>query len=177
MEKFSSNLSKAMASMNSVNDTKFFSIRRFLSREKLVWKFILRFAMLNERLISELSVLLLVFCSGSLFVREWLTYTFRSKISLHVEAEKKKRYVNSNEPLKKRGSDGVLKFSKAEIYTQNGEYVMFTHTHTHTHARARARARTHTYIHTYIYIYLYMTESYRNTAGEMLPKRQILPTS
>ena len=115
MEKFSSNLSKAMASMNSVNDTKFFSIRWFLSREKLVWKLILRFAMLNERLISELSVLLLPFCS--LFVGEWLTYTFQSKISLHVEAEKKKRYVNSNEPLKKRGSDGVLKFSKAEIYT------------------------------------------------------------
>ena len=98
---------------------------------------------------------------------------------MHVEAEKKKRYVNSNEPLKKRGSDGVLKFSKAEIYTQNGEYVMFTHTHTHTRARARAHARIHTYIYIYIYIYiyLYMTESYRNTAGEMLPKRQILPTS
>ena len=91
------------------------------------------------------------------------------KISLHVEAEKKKRNVNSNEPLKKRGSDDVLKFSKAEIYTKNGEYVMFTHTHTHTthtHARARTHARIHTYIYTYTYIYV----------GEMLPKRQILHT-
>ena len=79
------------------------------------------------------------------------------KISLHVEAEKKKRNVNSNEPLKKRGSDDVLKFSKAEIYTKNGEYVMFTHTHTHTqHTHTRVRARTHAYIHTYIHIHIYM---------------------
>ena len=38
------------------------------------------------------------------------------KNSLHVEAEKKKGYLNSNEPFKKIRSDGVLKFYKAEIY-------------------------------------------------------------
>ena len=77
--------------------------------------------MLSAVSFSELSLLVLLLFSYSLIkfragfvLSEYLTYTFRSKISLHVEAEKKKRHINSNKPFKNERWDGVLKCSQRE---------------------------------------------------------------
>ena len=100
---------RAMASIYLVNDTKYFSMRRKFSSWKLVCKFIIKVAMLSTVSFSEFSLLVLLLFSYSLIkfrasfvLSEQLTYTFRSKMSLHVEAEKKKRHINSNKPLKEK---------------------------------------------------------------------------
>ena len=81
-----------------------------------VCKFIIKVAMLSA--VSLLDLLLssysLIKFRAGFVLSEKLTYTFRSKISLHVEAEKKKRHINSNKPFKKKRWDGVLKCSQRE---------------------------------------------------------------
>ena len=86
-----------------------------------VRKFIIKVAMLSAVSFSELSLLVVRLFSYSLIkfragfvLSKWLTYTLLSKISLHVEAEKKKMHINSNKPFKKERWDGVLKRSQRE---------------------------------------------------------------
>ena len=57
---------RAIAFIYSVNDTKYFSIMRFLSREKLMWKFIVKVAMLGAILFSELLSLVVLLFSYSI---------------------------------------------------------------------------------------------------------------
>ena len=52
-----------MASLYSVNDIKYFSIRRFLSSERLMWKFIIKVSMLSAILFSELLLLIVLVAS------------------------------------------------------------------------------------------------------------------
>ena len=64
-ERFSWNMIRAKASSCSVNDTKYFSITRLLSREKLVWKLIIKVVMLSATLFLELLLLLVLLFSYS----------------------------------------------------------------------------------------------------------------
>ena len=103
---------RVMASIYLVNDTKYFSTRQKFSRWKLVCKFFIKVAMLSAVSFSELSLLVLLLFSYSLIkfragfvLSEYLTYTFRSKISLHVEAEKLKGISTAINPL--RTKDGM----------------------------------------------------------------------
>ena len=80
-----------------------------------VRKFIIKVAMLSAVSFSEWSLLVVRLFSYSLIkfragfvLSKWLTYTFLSKISLHVEAEKKKMHINSNKPFKKEKSFETL---------------------------------------------------------------------
>ena len=100
----------AMAFIHLVNDSKYFSI-------ELVWMFIIKVAKLSAVLFSKLLLLVVLLFSFSLIkfrsnfvlVSDLLTYTFRSKISLHVEAEKRKMHINSNKPFKKKKMTDALK--------------------------------------------------------------------
>ena len=94
-------------------------------------KFIIKVAMLSA--VSLLELLLssysLIKFRASFVLSEKLTYTFRSKISLHVEAERKgiSTVINS----KNKRWDGVLKYSqiKGKIYMGSRKYTTFLVTH------------------------------------------------
>ena len=81
-----------------------FLCSRTVTRRKIIFRSII---ISSRGMLSSYSPI--KFCSGSVFVSKLLTYTFRSKISLHVKAEKKKRNL-INKRLK------PFKCSKAKIY-------------------------------------------------------------
>ena len=56
----------AMAFIYLVNDSKYFSIERFLSRAKLMWMFIIKVAKLSAILFSKLLLLVVLLFSYSL---------------------------------------------------------------------------------------------------------------
>ena len=96
--------------------------RKKIKSRQLMWMFIIKVVMLAAILFLKWLFSVILLFSYSLlnssaalflFVINWLT-PFRSKISLHVEAEKRKMHINSNKPFKKKRCEGVLKCSQRE---------------------------------------------------------------